>query len=144
MLAEDVEDVVRITNSTEYGLGCSIFGPTSSSGARGNLAHVLSSVKCGMAAVNDFAAYYMVQLPFGGVKQSGYGRFAGPEGLRSLCNAKSVCMDRFPALVKTAIPASLDYPMKPDAWHVSRGVVEVGHGESIRRKVEGIRKLAGF
>ncbi|KAF7191341.1 putative aldehyde dehydrogenase-like protein [Pseudocercospora fuligena] len=144
MLAEDVEDVVRITNSTEYGLGCSIFGPTTSSGARGNLAHVLNSVKCGMAAVNDFAAYYMVQLPFGGVKQSGYGRFAGPEGLRSLCNAKSVCLDRFPALIKTAIPLSLDYPMKPDAWHVSRGVVEVGYGESIRRKVEGIRKLAGF
>ena len=30
-------------------------------------------------------------LPFGGRNKSGYGRFAGPEGLRGLCLEKSVC-----------------------------------------------------
>jgi len=39
-------------------------------------------------AVNDFATFYVCQLPFGGTKGSGYGRFMGPEGLRALCNQK--------------------------------------------------------
>ncbi|KAK1951949.1 hypothetical protein LY78DRAFT_731908, partial [Colletotrichum sublineola] len=34
-------------------------------------------------------------LPFGGVSGSDYGRFAGEDGLRGLCNIKSICVDRF-------------------------------------------------
>ncbi|KAI5369683.1 Putative aldehyde dehydrogenase domain, aldehyde/histidinol dehydrogenase [Septoria linicola] len=143
MRAKDVTDAIDIANSTEYGLGASVFGPVSSSAARHNLSHVTDGVKAGMVAVNDFAAYYVVQLPFGGVRGSGYGRFAGVEGLRSLCNAKSVCKDKWPALIKTAIPANLDYPMRPDAWHRSVGVVEAGYG-GLGRKWQGVRKLAGF
>ncbi|EMF17540.1 ALDH-like protein [Sphaerulina musiva SO2202] len=144
MRATDVTDAVEIANSTEYGLGASVFGPTSSSAARGNLAYAANAIRAGMVAVNDFAAYYVVQLPFGGTRGSGYGKFAGIEGLRSVCNAKSVCVDKWPSLVTTAIPANLDYPMRKNAWHVSRGVVEVGYGESWGRRWMGVRKLVGF
>lgn len=48
-----------------------------------------------MTTINDFATSYMNQsLPFGGVKESGFDKFAGVEGLRGLCLAKSVCEDR--------------------------------------------------
>ena len=97
-----------------------------------------------MVAVNDFAAFYMVQLPFGGVGGSGYGRFAGEEGLRSLCNAKSVCMDRWPGLIKTAIPAKLDYPMRAGAWEMGKGVVEMGYGEGWKRRFTGVRRMVGL
>lgn len=68
MRAESIDEAIDIGNSTTYGLGASVFGPTSSSGARNNLTHVTNSLKVGMVAVNDFAAYYVCQLPFGGVR----------------------------------------------------------------------------
>lgn len=49
----------------------------------------------------------MQSLPFGGVKDSGYGRFAGPEGLRACCLLKSVTVDRFPKIMGTVVPAPL-------------------------------------
>jgi acyl-CoA reductase-like NAD-dependent aldehyde dehydrogenase len=144
MRATDATHATSITNSTEYGLGCSVFGPTDSRAARAQLAQVTRGVNTGMVAVNDIASYYVVQLPFGGVRGSGYGRFAGDEGLRGLCNAKSVCMDRFPSIIKTAIPAALDYPMGIGAWLAARGIVEVGFGESWARRGTGVRRLMGF
>ena len=48
-----------------------------------------------MTSINDFATTYMCQsLPFGGVKESGFDRFAGIEGLRGMCISKAVCEDR--------------------------------------------------
>jgi hypothetical protein len=42
-----------------------------------------------MTSINDFATTYMCQsLPFGGVKHSGFDRFAGIEGLRGMCIPK--------------------------------------------------------
>ncbi|RWW29830.1 hypothetical protein GW17_00005633 [Ensete ventricosum] len=43
-------------------------------------------------------------LPFGGVKHSGFGRFAGVEGLRACCLVKSVVEDRWWPYIKTVIP----------------------------------------
>lgn len=51
-------------------------------------------------------------LPFGGVKDSGFDRFAGIEGLRGCCFVKSVCVDRFPSLMKTNIPPLLQVPIQ--------------------------------
>ena len=48
-----------------------------------------------MTSINDFATTYMCQsLPFGGVKESGFDRFAGIEGLRGMCIPKAICEDR--------------------------------------------------
>jgi acyl-CoA reductase-like NAD-dependent aldehyde dehydrogenase len=140
MRARDVQDAIDIANSSRYGLGCSVFGPTGSSAARKQLQKVARAAKSGMVAINDFAVFYAVQLPFGGMKGSGYGRFAGEEGLRSLCNIKSVCVDRWPRMIKTEIPAKLAYPMGPAAWPMGQGVVELGYG-SWMKKLEGIRKM---
>lgn len=144
MRAKSVIETVAITNSTPYSLGCSVFGPTSSSACRRHLDLVAKQVRSGMVAINDFAAFYAVQLPFGGVRGSGYGRFGGEEGLRSLCNPKSVCVDRWPWMIKTSIPSKLDYPMKAVAWDMGRGVVEVGYGESWSRRVQGVRRMVGW
>ena len=141
MRAETCADAIRIANMSNYGLGCSVFGPVRSAAAKAQLDRVAREVEAGMVAVNDFAVFYAVQLPFGGVKGSGYGRFAGEEGLRSLCNVKSVCVDRMPRLIMTSIPAKLDYPMGEDAFNMGQGVVEFAYGENWTRIAKGIRKM---
>ncbi len=81
--ATSPQDAVNISNSSGYALGGSIFGSI-----KAEIDYCLQNMTTGMIAVNDFgsfdifsplATYYMTQLPFGGVKESGYGRFAGIE-----------------------------------------------------------------
>lgn len=120
MKATNVEDALRIANGSEFGLGGSVFGRN-----KRDLERVVREMKCGMVSVNDFAVYYLNQsLPFGGVKGSGYGRFAGEEGLRAVCNVKAVCEDVFPRLIGTSIPPVLDYPIRDGnrGWRFTQGM----------------------
>ncbi|KAI3531455.1 aldehyde dehydrogenase [Colletotrichum abscissum] len=133
----DADSVLSVANAPEFGLGASIFGGDNDPVLRA----VVDCLNTGMVAVNDFGATYAVQLPFGGVGGSGYGRFAGEEGLRGLCNIKSICVDRFGWLgVRTAIPPPVKYPV-PDqerSWRFTRGVVGVGYAQSLAGKFRGI------
>jgi len=149
MRAESVSDAISLANSTVYALGASVFGYNQT-----EVQTVVRGVEAGMVAVNDFGAYYAVQLPFGGVKGSGYGRFAGEEGLRGLCNLKSVCVDRFPGLIGTGIPPRVDYPIQKvegvkgakdgrSAWEMCKGVVETGYQISISGWIAGLVRLLG-
>jgi acyl-CoA reductase-like NAD-dependent aldehyde dehydrogenase len=81
MRAESLDHAIKIANSTPYALGASVFGHN-----RTDTDRCVREIKAGMVCVNDFGSYYATSLPFGGLKGSGYGRFGGEEGLRSLCN----------------------------------------------------------
>ena len=60
-------------------------------------------MQAGMTSINDFATTYMCQsLPFGGVKHSGFDRFAGIEGLRGMCIPK---VRRAPGWLPARLPA---------------------------------------
>ena len=52
MKAVDVDDAVKLANSTDYGLGASVFGSN-----QAQLEKVVSGVKSGMVSVNDFGVY---------------------------------------------------------------------------------------
>lgn len=142
MKATDADDAVRISNSTEYGLGNSVFG---SSFKQCN--EIAQRLESGNVAINDFATFYVCQLPFGGIKKSGYGKFGGEEGLTGLCNAKSVVMDK-PLLrllgVKTAIPPPIDYPIADDkkAWGFVSGLNSASYDSRFWKIVNGFKKLA--
>ncbi|KAM0812981.1 putative Aldehyde dehydrogenase domain-containing protein [Seiridium cardinale] len=131
------EDLLSLANAPDFGLGSSVYGSDSDPVLRA----VVKGIRAGGVAVNDFAVYYAVQLPFGGVGGSGYGRFAGEEGLRGLCNTKSVCEDRLGWLgVRTAIPPPARYPVKNQdgAWRFARGIVRLGYSLGIGGMVEGL------
>ncbi|KAG6006607.1 hypothetical protein E4U21_006829 [Claviceps maximensis] len=134
-------DILAIANAPNFGLGASVFGSERDPA----MTPIIHGLKAGMVAVNDFAVYYPAQLPFGGVAGSGYGRFAGEEGLRGICNIKSVCQDRFGWLgIRTAIPPPVQYPVasQDKGWEFAQGVVELGHGGWLR-KAKGLRRILG-
>lgn len=134
--------VLAVANAADFGLGASVFGDE-----RGDpeVAGVVAGVKAGMVAVNDFATYYAVQLPFGGVAGSGYGRFAAAEGLQALSNPKSICHDRLAWLgIRTALPPVVQYPVPSQrrAWAFVHGLVNFGYGQTVAQKVSGLLELA--
>ncbi|KAL2149915.1 hypothetical protein VTH82DRAFT_7591 [Thermothelomyces myriococcoides] len=135
--APTAEAILSVANAPHFGLGSSVFGAEWDP----RIPQIVSGIKAGMIAVNDFGATYAVQLPFGGVAGSGYGRFAGEEGLRGLCNVKAVCEDRMGWLgVRTSIPPPMQYPVKDQerSWRFAKGVVEVGYGLGVARKIGGV------
>ncbi|OAA75422.1 Aldehyde/histidinol dehydrogenase [Akanthomyces lecanii RCEF 1005] len=134
--ASTADAMLAVANAPNFGLGASVHGSERDPA----MEPIVRGLKAGMVAVNDFAVYYAVQLPFGGVRGSGYGRFAGQEGLRGLCNIKSVCEDRFGWLgIRTGIPPPMQYPVpnQKNSWRFAHGVVELGYGAG-PRKVKGL------
>lgn len=79
-------------------------------------------------------------LPFGGCKSSGYGRFGGPEGLRSLCNIKAITIDRFFGLIQTSIPPQLKYPIinAKKSWRFVCGLIDFIYAPDISGKLAGV------
>ena len=138
MPATSLSNAIAIANSTPYALGASVFGSNPK-----DINRVVKDVNAGMVAVNDFAVYYPVSLPFGGVKGSGYGRFGGEEGLRGLCNAKAVCRDRFPGWIETSIPPVLDYPIQKmqGGWEFCRGLIELGYDWTLWGRAKGLARV---
>ncbi|BFG14938.1 hypothetical protein CerSpe_012110 [Prunus speciosa] len=121
------EEAVKLANDSKYGLGCAVF-----SGSQRRAKEIASQIHCGVAAINDFASTYMCQsLPFGGVKDSGFGRFAGVEGLRACCLVKSVVEDRWWPYIKTKIPKPIQYPVGENGFEFQESLVEALYGMNI-------------
>ncbi len=78
---ETMEEAVRISNSTHFGLGVSIYGR--------NLQEWASHFQEGAVFFNSIVKSDP-RMPFGGVKNSGFGRELGPEGLYSFTNIKTI------------------------------------------------------
>ncbi|ODQ81745.1 hypothetical protein BABINDRAFT_33305 [Babjeviella inositovora NRRL Y-12698] len=137
MRADSAAHAVTLANNTPFGLGASVFG-----GNWNKCNEIANQLRAGNVAINDFATYYLCQLPFGGVGGSGYGKFGGEEGLLGLMVAKSVCYDRLPG-IKTKIPAPLDYPIASDAraWGFVEGLNRAGYDGSLWGKWKGLRGL---
>ncbi|GAB3677183.1 aldehyde dehydrogenase [Salinisphaera aquimarina] len=70
------DEAVRVANDTEYGLSGAVFSGDGSRGLR-----VAKRIRSGICHVNGPTVHDEAQMPFGGVKASGYGRFGGQAGI---------------------------------------------------------------
>jgi succinate-semialdehyde dehydrogenase/glutarate-semialdehyde dehydrogenase len=78
------EEAVAMANDSRYGLAAAVFTQDSERASR-----IATQLHCGTVAINDFVRSDM-RLPFGGVKDSGYGRELGTIGLREFTSIKII------------------------------------------------------
>lgn len=71
-----VDEAVRVANDTEYGLSAAVFGRDVNRALA-----VARRIESGICHVNGPTVHDEAQMPFGGVKESGYGRFGGRAGI---------------------------------------------------------------
>ena len=89
--ARDTEDAIRIANDTDYGLTASVFTT--------NIAEALSvaaRIRSGMCHINGATVHDEAQMPFGGVKDSGYGRFGGKAGINEFTDLRWITIETLP------------------------------------------------
>jgi aldehyde dehydrogenase (NAD+) len=80
----DVDEAVELANGTDYGLVAGVWTTNVSTAQR-----MIRDVVSGQVFVNTYGASGGVELPFGGFRQSGYGREKGAEGLRGFAQLKT-------------------------------------------------------
>lgn len=135
MRVHDDAEAVKVANGVSYGLSSSVFSKDRTRARR-----IASELEAGMSAINEFAGItYMAQgLTFGGVKASGFGRMNGREGLRSMCNIKSVVEDRLPIHQANRI-----FPIAERDYGLFSGVIELIYGRGFGQRWRGFLKLFG-
>src|ERR1700742_341460 len=80
---DDEDDAIRIANDSEYGLGGSVW-----SSDHDHAVAVATRIHSGTVGINHYLPE--ISAPYGGIKDSGFGRELGPEGLQAFQNLKSI------------------------------------------------------
>lgn len=82
--AADADEALRIANDIPFGLGSSVWTEDPD-----EQAFFIDGIEAGMTSINQILASSH-EVPFGGIKRSGYGRELGPYGLHEFMNLKTV------------------------------------------------------
>ena len=82
---DTIDEAIELANNSRYGLSGSVFTTDPDTGIE-----VARRVKSGVFVIN--ATFPCLTTPFGGVKQSGFGREGGPEGLLALTQMKCITL----------------------------------------------------
>jgi len=89
--ARDEEHAIELANDTEYGLSASVFTRDIVRGLA-----VARRIESGICHVNGPTVHDEAQMPFGGVKNSGYGRFGGKAGVDAFTELRWVTVETQP------------------------------------------------
>jgi acyl-CoA reductase-like NAD-dependent aldehyde dehydrogenase len=84
----DDDEAVRIANDTEYGLTSAVFTGDAARGLR-----IAERVDAGMCHINGPTVHDEAQMPFGGVKSSGYGRFGGKAAIAEFTDLRWITVE---------------------------------------------------
>jgi benzaldehyde dehydrogenase (NAD) len=87
----DADEAVRVANDTEYGLASAVFSRDVPSALA-----VARRIESGICHVNSSTVHDEPQMPFGGVKDSGWGRFGGSAALEEFTELRWMSIQQSP------------------------------------------------
>ncbi len=106
------DEAVRLANDSHLGLNAYVFTKNREKGKR-----LAQRIEAGSVVVNDVMVNYAAaETPFGGVKQSGFGRIHGEDALREMCDARHVLVGRVPE--PSNDPLWFPYSQKAYKWQM--------------------------
>jgi succinate-semialdehyde dehydrogenase/glutarate-semialdehyde dehydrogenase len=106
------DEAVRLANDSHLGLNAYVFTKNREKGKR-----LAQRIEAGSVVVNDVLVNYAAaEAPFGGIKQSGYGRVHGDDALRDMSDARHVFSGRVPE--PSADPLWFPYSSKAYRWQL--------------------------
>ena len=89
--ARDEDHAIELANDTDYGLSAAVFTCDTARGLRVGL-----RIKSGICHINGPTGHDEPQMPFGGVKACGYGRFGGQAGIDAFTELRWITMETQP------------------------------------------------
>ncbi len=88
---KDEAEAVRVANDTEYGLSAAIFTRDIAKGLK-----LAQKIQSGICHINGPTVHDEPQMPFGGVKASGFGRFGGRAGIHEFTELRWITIQTEP------------------------------------------------
>jgi acyl-CoA reductase-like NAD-dependent aldehyde dehydrogenase len=89
--APNTEALVKLANSSEYGLSAAVFTRDISRGLT-----VARQLESGICHINGATVHDEPQMPFGGMKSSGYGRFGGNAAIAEFTDLRWITVQTTP------------------------------------------------
>jgi acyl-CoA reductase-like NAD-dependent aldehyde dehydrogenase len=88
---KSAEEAVRVANDTEYGLSAALFSRDIAKAIE-----LAKRIESGICHINGPTVHDEAQMPFGGVKASGYGRFGGKAGINEFTELRWITVQTTP------------------------------------------------
>jgi vanillin dehydrogenase len=88
---KSAEEAVKLANDTEYGLSAALFTRDIARGIE-----LAKRIESGICHINGPTVHDEAQMPFGGVKASGYGRFGGKAGINEFTELRWITIQTTP------------------------------------------------
>jgi succinate-semialdehyde dehydrogenase/glutarate-semialdehyde dehydrogenase len=125
---ESDDEAVKLANRSHLGLNAYVFTTDQTKGRR-----IAERIEAGSVLVNDVISNYAcAEVPFGGVKESGFGRVHGDDALRDMAERRTVMYDRMPMPAQN--PLQFPYRAASYRWWL-KGARALFGGGSIAKRI---------
>lgn len=127
------DEAVRMANDTPYGLSAAVWSNDLTRAER-----VARDIESGNVSINNvLATQGNAALPFGGTKESGFGRYFGPHGLHSFSHIKSVIVDSGSKIEPHW------YPYSKEKYVLLSALLDVLHSKTGLSRLLGLMSIDG-